>query len=120
MDRAICEVSIDDEIFESTREDFDELMTEMLYSMQQKKSDSGELTLKMKISLLNQCEEIDGEKIAYIRPFFEHKISSSIQIKDERRGGFDKDYALVLDNQKYCLKKIEDRQQNLFSMEVEK
>lgn len=116
MDHALYEVSINDSMFEPMRNNFDVLLTEMLHSMQRKESDSGELTLKVKISLVKQYEETGNGKISYIKPGFEHKISSAIQIKDERKGNFNEDYMLVSENQKYYLKKVEEKQVNLFFM----
>lgn len=119
MQKNIYKVSINDDIFEFMKLNFDEMLNNILFSMQKKESDNGELTLK--ISLSRETEEqqnpIFGKEIeSYIKPRFEHKITSSIQIKDERSGSFDEDYKLVSEDGKYYVQKIEDIQQNIFDI----
>lgn len=122
MKKNIYRVSInDDDIFEFMKLNFDEMLNNILFSMQKKESDSGELTLKLKISLSTETKEqfdniFGKETISYIKPKFEHKITSSIQIKDERSGSFNEDYKLVSEDGKYYVQKIEDIQQNIFDL----
>ena len=110
----IHELLITDDIFSGLRLDFNMMMRKTLHTMQSKGSDSGEVNLKLKISL-NHGLQKTGKK--YINPKFEHKITSVIQMKNEVTGTIEGRYELNSDNGQYYIQEIEDPQCSLFDGE---
>ena len=117
-------LSMSDDTFAAMKADFDSVLNDTIINMEDKKADLAELTLKLKI-ILSEAETVDEEVVAYeamreiIKPKFEHKISSVMQIKDSRNGKLDGDYELVYDRQtgRYKLRELTHGQTSLYDQE---
>ena len=117
-------LSMSDDTFAAMKADFDSVLNDTIINMEDKKADLAELTLKLKI-ILSEAETVDEEVVAYeamreiIKPKFEHKISSVMQIKDSRNGKLDGDYELVYDREtgRYKLRELTHGQTSLFDQE---
>ena len=82
---------ITDEIFEEVRKNFNSVLMKTLHTMRSKGSDDGKVNLELKILLEHDTLEFSSfafgkETREYTNPIFEHKVTSSIQIKDEVTG----------------------------------
>ncbi len=108
MDREyIKELRLDGELFSQVREDFNFVLQRLLGNMQEKGADSGSLTLKLEIDfdtdrIPNYDPDIEGETREINKPKFKHKITSTVQIKDEKGGNMDTEMELVMDEETGC------------------
>ena len=105
MDREfIKELRLDGELFSQVRDDFNFVLQRLLGNMQEKGADSGALTLKLEIDfdtdrILNFDPSVEGETREINKPRFKHKITSTVQIKDEKGGNMDTEMELVMDEE---------------------
>ena len=113
------ELLITDDIFTGLRTNFNMILRKTLFTMQSKDSDGGEINLKLKIALNHNILEFDNnvfgkEMKEYINPSFEHKITSSIHIKDETSGKICGKYELISENGMYYIQELENPQRSFF------
>lgn len=118
------ELLVTDDIFCELRENFNAVLKRTLFTMESKGSDSGKINLELKISLshdvLESGSDIFGKETReYVNPAFEHKVTSTIQIKDEETGKINGKYELVSMDGKYYIKEIENSQRSLFDVDVD-
>lgn len=104
-------LSLTSDTFNALKTDFDLVLRRLLKTMELKGADHGELTLKMKVDFKH-----DGQ---IIKPAFEHKVTSAMQIKDELNGELCGDLIMVWDEatNNFVLQKIEDPQLSMFGDE---
>lgn len=86
-------ISIDSLAFSRLRDNFNDVMRDTLLTMQNKESTSASLTVKIDISLTPQAA---GERTMIV-PIFTHKVTSAIQMKEERSGKFGGRHELYYD-----------------------
>lgn len=103
----VKELRLDGELFDQVREDFNFVLQRLLGNMQEKGADSGALTLKLEIDfdterIQNFDPDIEGETRTINKPKFKHKITSTVQIKDEKGGNMDTEMELVMDEESGC------------------
>jgi hypothetical protein len=94
--------------------------------MENKESEQAELTVKLKISLMKEQAPnfdslIPGAQREVIKPKFDHKVSSVMQIKDEKTGTLSGNYELVWDGElgQYVMREIKDPQLSIFEYDKE-
>lgn len=104
-------LSLASDTFNALKTDFDLVLRRLLKTMELKGADHGEINLKMKVDYKH-----DGENI---RPAFEHKVGSTLQIKDEATGCLIGEYDLVWDEEmnNYVMCPREDLQLTMFDDE---
>lgn len=112
-------LSITESIFEGLRTDFNAILTRTLHTMRSKGSDSAKINMELKISLEHDILEVGSavfgkETKEYTNPKFEHKITSTIQIKDDVTGKIEGKYELVEEDGLYFVQEIENPQRSLF------
>ena len=118
-------LNISSDAFKSMREDFDKLLKKTIFNMNDKGSNTAELTVKLKVDLVPQTvvvNEGDGNKTRdYLCPKFTHKINSVMTTKLEESGGFTGEYELVYDAdlQDYVAKPVGAQQASFFDNEDE-
>ena len=82
-----------------------------------KKNNTAEINVKLKIELeksyINVSYNDQGE---ITKPVFQHKVTSTLQVKNEESGCFNEAYELVWDDttEKYILTEIKTGQTSLF------
>ena len=119
--KQIFQMNIMSGAFESMRNDFDKILKRTLVNMETKESELSEITLKLKINLEKTiAPDFDSEKGAertVLKPKFDHKVSSVMNIKDEESGSFKGDYELVWDEdlQDFVVRPIDNGQMDLFA-----
>lgn len=105
MDREfIKELRLDGELFSQVRDDFNFVLQRLLGNMQEKGAAVRALTLKLEIDfdtdrILNFDPSVEGETREINKPRFKHKITSTVQIKDEKGGNMDTEMELVMDEE---------------------
>lgn len=106
-------LSLTSDTFNALKTDFDLVLRRLLKTMELKGADHGEMTLKMKVDFKH-----DGQ---IIKPAFEHKVTSTMQIKDELNGELCGDLIMVWDEatNNFVLQKAEDPQLSMFDDESE-
>lgn len=106
-------LSLTSDTFNALKTDFDLVLRRLLKTMELKGADHGEMTLKMKVDFKH-----DGQ---IIKPAFEHKVTSAMQIKDELNGELYGDLIMVWDEatNNFVLQKAEDPQLSMFDDESE-
>ncbi len=109
-------IDIDGDVFACLRKDINTILRRMLSNMQSKGSESGEITVKIEVSAINESipDAVSGEG-AYrdiVRPEFKHTVSSTMKIQDKETGKFSGEYELVWDKDtcQWIAKKIENGQ----------
>ena len=113
----IKKMTLDSDIFDQLRTDANFVLQRLIGNMLEKESDEGTMTLKLEISFDNEFipnydKNVDGETREIHKPKFKHKITSSVQIKDEKSGNMDSEMELVMDeNGCYVLKPIANTEQ---------
>ncbi len=115
---------ITDEIFEEVRKNFNSVLMKTLHTMRNKGSDNGKVNLELKISFEHDTLEYNGfvfgkETREYTNPIFEHKVTSSIQIKDEVTGRIKGKYELISEDENYYIQEIESPQCSFFDNNLE-
>lgn len=122
MNKSAYALNLNSDAFNAFKSDFDAILKKTLNTMLQKESESAELTAKIKITLTPGTAP-DLEISAYhadreiTSPKFNHKISSVMQIKDEKSGYVGgNDFELVWDREKgdYIMRAVKDAQRSLF------
>lgn len=105
------ELSVDGEAFDIFRGDYDRAMQRLVKKMMEKGITVGDMSAKTRITL-----ERDGDSI---KPKFEHKIGSALQIKSEASSEYMGDVEIVEDEEtgKIILRPREDPQLTLFNDE---
>ena len=91
-------MTIASDAFEKMRGDFDKVLQGTLRNMEQKESSYAEIGVKLKITLI-RSEVSDGSYMTreILKPRFEHKVTSVMNIKDEEKGFFLGECELVWD-----------------------
>ncbi|MDF2686203.1 MAG: hypothetical protein K0S55_1384 [Clostridia bacterium] len=109
-------LTINSEIFDIMREDFNMILQKTITKMVESKNTSADINVTLTIDLYNKYKTNEGVlNDAYTKPIIEHKVSSTIKQKTETKGLSDGEYALIWDEdlKSYIIKKIEDEQTNL-------
>lgn len=111
MTNNVMTLSLTSDTFSALKTDFDLVLRRLLKTMELKGADHGEITLKMKVDFKHEGE--------IIKPAFEHKVTSAMQIKDELNGELCDDLIMVWDEatNNFVLQKVEDPQLSLFDDE---
>lgn len=114
-------LTLDSETFSGMSRDYNFVLQRLLETMRDRDCDEGSITLNLKISLKseyipNYDPNIQGESREVKKPKFEHKISSSVKITDEKKGTLDTEMELAMDDDTgmYVLRPIVNTQQRSF------
>jgi len=120
------ELKLSSDAFNALKSDFDSMLRQVLYSMEQKEAEEGSMTIKLDISLLKEHvtdykSSIEGAQREIIVPKFKHKVTSTITYKDEKSGFLGGRFELVWDpaTSGWILREIDDGQTTLFDDEEE-
>ena len=94
-------VSMESNTFRQLKHDMTLAMNKLLKNMEHCNSEKASLSVKITICTENK-DLGDGEVVV---PTFVHKIGSAVQLKDERVGELNGEYALEKDGKdRYCLR----------------
>lgn len=114
-------ISIDGSTFSGFKQDFDQMLRQLISEMEKRESEEATITAKMTVRLKpDQARDFKangyGAMRDIIKPMFEHKISSVMQVKAEKSGSLGGNYELVWDAEqhRYVMVEIDNGQQSLF------
>lgn len=116
------DLSINQEIFDNLRSDFDLVLQRAVGNMKMKGAEEATLTLKLSI-VLEEEEVYDTDENGnesdvrmITKPSFSHEVSSVMQVKDKKKGALSGEYNLVWDSnaKKYVVCPIDNGQTSLF------
>lgn len=114
-------LSLSDDTFNALKSDFDQVLGRTLDNMENKESELAEMTIKVKIMLDKRqiADPDNGGQREIVVPKFDHKVSSVMQVKYEKKGMLSGDYELVFDRSigKYVIRNINDGQTSMFDKE---
>lgn len=82
-----------------------------------KKNNTAEINVKLKIELEKSYINVSyNDQREITKPVFQHKVTSTLQVKNEESGCFNEAYELVWDDttEKYILTEIKTGQTSLF------
>ena len=102
------ELRIEADTFEKMRRDADIVLQRALGTMKEKESMEGKVTITIDIKLVpdfipNYDPQVKGETRKILKPKFDHKVTSAINIKNEEKGSVNPEMAMVWDEQKILL-----------------
>ena len=86
------ELRIEADTFEKLRRDTNIVLQKALGTMKDKGSAEGKVSIALEIKMVREFipnfdPEIEGETREILKPKFEHKVTSAINIKNEEKGG---------------------------------
>jgi hypothetical protein len=99
------ELRIEADTFEKLRRDADIVLQRALGTMKEKESMEGKVTITIDIKLVpdfipNYDPQVKGKTRKILKPKFDHKVTSAINIKNEEKGSVNPEMAMVWDEQK--------------------
>ena len=112
------ELIIEADTFEKLRRDTNIVLQKALGTMKDKGSMEGKVSIALDIKLVSEFipnfdPDIEGETRQILKPKFEHKVTSAINIKNEEKGGVNPEMAMVWDedSQSYVLRYVNNTDQ---------
>lgn len=112
------ELRIEADTFEKLRRDANIVLQKALGTMKDKGSADGKVSIALDIKLVQEYipnfdPDIDGETRKILKPKFEHKVTSAINIKNEEKGSTNPEMAMVWDEdkQEYVLAYVNNTEQ---------
>lgn len=112
------ELRIEADTFDKLRRDADIVLQKALGTMKEKESMDGKVTITIDIKLIpefipNYDPAIEGETRKILKPKFDHKVTSAINIKEEEKGRINPEMAMVWDEDKmeYVLTYVNNTEQ---------
>lgn len=117
MNTEVLTLNINSSVFDSMKNDFNSVLKKTLGNMRSKQGEAAEISLKLKITLEEDnvpdlySEDGNGRR-DIVKPIFNHKVSSVMQIKEEESGSMKGNYELVYDKEKddFIMRPIDDGQ----------
>lgn len=117
-------LSLNGETFNNLKMDFEQMLQNLLTEMKKRGSQDGSLTIKMNVTLTpGQARDFqsaaDGAMRDITKPLFTHKMSTVMQLKDERNGQQGGNCELVWDEEigEWVMKEIDNGQTSIFDHE---
>lgn len=112
------ELRIEADTFDKLRRDANIVLQRALGTMKEKESMEGKVSITVDIKLVQEYipnfdPNIEGETRKILKPKFEHKVTSAINIKNEEKGSTNPEMAMVWDEdkQEYVLTYVNNTEQ---------
>lgn len=102
------EITIESDVFQQARENFDMLLQKLFRKMDQNGSDEGSITLKVDINMSTDWIGTDNGQEEIHKPVLKHKATTAVPVKDSFDGKRDTGMNLVYDDdlKRYVLKYV--------------
>lgn len=118
MEDFVKKLDFESDTFSDMKRNMNFVLQRLLGNMQEKGATDGSMTLKMDVTLdaayiPNYDPNVEGETRRIAKPKFKHKVTSSVQIKDEKSGNMDTEMEMVFDEDtgEYVMKPIANTEQ---------
>lgn len=120
-------LNFESDTFADMKRDMDHVLQRLLATMWEKGSTEGSMALKIDVRLTtgfipNYDPSVEGESRMIHTPRFSHKVTSAVQIKDEKKGNMDTEMELVFDEDsgEYVMKPVVNTEQrSIFDSDFE-
>ena len=89
------DLDIESEAFETLRDDFNYVLSEMIERMMSEREQEGTVSVRVKVKLKSTLDQNTGE--AFVRPVFAFKTSSNISKKNQAESEMNVDLQVVYD-----------------------
>lgn len=104
MSDFVKELNFDGDTFNDMKRDMNFVLQRLLGNMQEKECQEGTLTLKLDVSLVreyvpNYNPNIPGESREIAKPKFSHKVTSQMKVEDMKKGNYDTEMELFLNEE---------------------
>lgn len=127
MDKFMKALDLDSDILGNAKRDVNFVLQKLIGNMVEKGSTNGSLTLKIDVSFTqeyipNYDPKVEGESRKINKPSFKHKVTSTVQIKDEKAGSMDTEMELAFDEDsgEYVLQPVANTaQKSIFDSDFE-
>lgn len=127
MDKFMKALDLDSDTLGNTKRDVNFVLQKLIGNMVEKGSTNGSLTLKIDVSFTqeyipNYDPKVEGESRKINKPSFKHKVTSTVQIKDEKAGSMDTEMELAFDEDsgEYVLQPVANTaQKSIFDSDFE-
>lgn len=127
MDKFMKALDLDSDTLGNAKRDVNFILQKLIGNMVEKGSTNGSLTLKIDVSFTqeyipNYDPKVEGESRKINKPSFKHKVTSTVQIKDEKAGSMDTEMelAFVEDSGEYVLQPVANTaQKSIFDSDFE-
>lgn len=127
MDKFMKALDLDSDTLGNAKRDVNFVLQKLIGNMVEKGSANGSLTLKIDVSLTqeyipNYDPKVEGESRKINKPSFKHKVTSTVQIKDEKAGSMDTEMELAFDEDsgEYVLQPVANTaQKSIFDSDFE-
>lgn len=102
MDKFMKALDFDSDTLGNAKRDVNFVLQRLIGNMVEKGSTNGSLTLKIDVSFTkeyipNYDPKVEGESRKINKPSFKYKVTSTVQIKDEKAGNMDTEMELAFD-----------------------
>lgn len=118
MSDYVKHLNFESDTFSDMKRGMNFVLQRLLGNMQEKGATEGSMTLKVDISLTNEYipnydPEVEGESRKISKPKFKHKVTSAVQIKDEKTGNLDTEMELTFDEEsgEYVMQPVANTEQ---------
>lgn len=118
MSDYVKHLNFESDTFSDMKRDMNFVLQRLLGNMQEKGATERSMTLKVDISLTNEYipnydPEVEGESRKISKPKFKHKVTSAVQIKDEKSGNLDTEMELTFDEEsgEYVMQPVANTEQ---------
>lgn len=127
MDKFMKALDLDSDTLGNAKRDVNFVLQKLIGNMVEKGSTNGSLTLKIDVSFTqeyipNYDPKVEGESRKINKPSFKHKVTSTVQIKDEKAGSMDTEMELAFDEDsgEYVLQLVANTaQKSIFDSDFE-
>ena len=127
MDKFMKALDLDSDTLGNAKRDVNFVLQKLIGNMVEKGSTNGSLTLKIDVSFTqeyipNYDPKVEGESRKINKPSFKHKVTSTVQIKDEKAGSMDTEMELAFDEDsgEYVLQPVANTaQKSIFDSDFE-
>ncbi len=92
------EITMESDVFQQARENFDMLLQKLFRKMDQNGSDEGSITLKVDINISTDWIDTDNGQEEIHKPVLKHKVTTTVPVKDSFDGKRDTGMNLVYDD----------------------
>lgn len=115
-------LDLDSDTLGNAKRDVNFVLQKLIGNMVEKGSTNGSLTLKIDVNIPNYDPKVEGESRKINKPSFKHKVTSTVQIKDEKAGSMDTEMELAFDEDsgEYVLQPVANTaQKSIFDSDFE-
>ena len=127
MDKFMKALDLDSDTLGNAKRDVNFVLQKLIGNMVEKGSTNGSLTLKIDVNFTqeyipNYDPKVEGESRKINKPSFKHKVTSTVQIKDEKAGSMDTEMELAFDEDsgEYVLQPVANTaQKSIFDSDFE-